>query len=163
MRLGGRGGPCPKVKPWPPNRYRPCACRQQASLSRRSRSSVDPEPEALASQAFPEEPDALGPDAVERGEFGLGPAGELGHGADAGVVEGPQDRPTDSVGEGLFIRMCRRAWLGHASMRRGRDNVCFCCKRFHKMRLWGRCSPSISWSSGPTNATAAALVGSKLR
>src|SRR5688500_15739775 len=31
------------------------------------------------------------------------------------------------------------------------------------MRLWGRCSLSVSWSSGPTNTTAPALVGSKRR
>lgn len=32
MRLGDRGSPSPKVKPWPPNRYRTCARRQQAAL-----------------------------------------------------------------------------------------------------------------------------------
>jgi len=42
-------------------------------------------------------------------------------------------------------------------------NVCFCCERSHKMRLWGRCIPSIKWSSGPTTATNPALVGSKRR
>ena len=31
------------------------------------------------------------------------------------------------------------------------------------MRLWSHCSPSIKWSSGPTTATAPALVGSKRR
>jgi hypothetical protein len=31
------------------------------------------------------------------------------------------------------------------------------------MRLLGHCSPSIKWSSGPTAATARALVGSKRR
>ncbi len=49
------------------------------------------------------------------------------------------------------------------ALRRGQHNVCFCCKRSHEMRLWGRCRPSIKWSSGPTTATAPALVGSKRR